>query len=234
MYILRLILITACTSLLLSNAHAAAYQSHSSIHKAARLHLKQHVSSLYKESAEIKPGILDSRLKLRKCTQTLETTLPEHSRGMGKISVRVKCSDFKPWSLHVPMTVSLFKKVLVASKPLPRNTLISDNDLKYVRLDLARLPHGYLDDIQQSIGKKLKRQLSIGTPLTPKMLEEPRLISKGQRVTILAQSNSMQVRTQGKALNHGVLGARIGVMNVKSRQKLEGVVLASGEVRVDI
>ncbi|NNE63328.1 MAG: flagellar basal body P-ring formation protein FlgA, partial [Gammaproteobacteria bacterium] len=66
------------------------------------------------------------------------------------------------------------------------------------------------------------------------MVEKPRIISRGQRVTILARVGGMEVRTSGKALAHGAAGERIAVQNIKSRQKLEGTVLASGEVKIDL
>ncbi len=227
-------LAVTCLSLIVSSSYAASYQSHASIHKAARLALQQHVSTLHAQQAEIKPGKLDSRLKLRRCSKALQASLPERSRGIGKLTVSVKCADSKPWSLHVPMQVSLYKDVLIAVRPLSRGDLLSADDVVLKRYDLANLPHGYLDNLEQSLGMKVKRQVSAGSALTPKMVEKPRIIQKGQRVSIIAQSGSMQVRTQGKALDDGVAGERIGIMNLKSKQKLEGMVTISGEVRVDI
>lgn len=219
---------------LVTPASAASYQSHASIHNVAKQFMLNHVKSTYGQKPEIKSGKLDSRLKLRQCTQPLLASLPERSRGIGKVSVAVKCSDHKPWSLHVPVTASLFKYVLVAKEPLPRGKLLEKSDLKRAKYDLARLQSGYINNYENSVGMKLKRSLITGAALTPSILEKPRLISRGQRVTILAQSAGMEIRTSGKALAHGAAGERIGVINTKSRLKIEGIVTASGEVKVDI
>jgi flagella basal body P-ring formation protein FlgA len=223
-----------CITLLVTNAIAADFQSHSSIHETASQYVMDHVKSIYDTRPVIKPGKLDSRLKLRLCTQPLTAYLPDRNRGIGKTTVSVKCSDHKPWSLHVPVLVSLFKEVLVAKESLPRGKLLEVTDLKQVKYDLARLPHGYISEYSASVGMKLKRPLVAGAALTPNMVEKPRIISRGQRVTILAQVGGIEVRTSGKALAHGTAGQRISVQNIKSKRKLEGTVLASGEVKIDI
>lgn len=223
-----------CIALLASNAAAAEFQSHTSIHDAARTFMQNHARTTFEQKPEIRPGKLDSRLKLRQCTLPLVTYLPDGSRGVGKMTVGVKCTDHKPWSLHVPIMVSLFKEVLVAKESLPRGKLLEKSDLKHTKYDLARLTHGYISELGDSVGMMLKRPLSAGAPLTPNMVEKPRLITRGQRVTIFARAGGMEVRTSGKALAHGAAGERIAVVNIKSKLKLEGTVTASGEVKVDI
>lgn len=223
-----------CIALLARSATAADFQTHASIYDTASRFMLDHVASRYELNTEIKPGTLDSRLTLRQCTKPLEASLPTGSRGIGKITVAVKCTDHKPWSLHVPITVSLYQDILVAKESLPRGKLLEKDDLKRSRYDLARLTNGYISQFDDSVGMKLKRPLTAGAALTPGMLEKPVLVQRGQRVTILAQSGGMVVRTSGKALAHGAAGERIGIINIKSRLKLEGVVTASGEVEVDI
>lgn len=219
---------------LVTNAVAADFQSHSSIHEAASQYVMDHVKSMYDIGPAIRPGKLDSRLKLRQCTQPLTAHLPDGNRGIGRVTVSVKCTDHKPWSLYVPVLVSLFKEVLVAKESLPRGKLLQETDLKQMKYDLARLPHGYISEYADIAGMKLKRPLVAGAALTPNMIEKPRIISRGQRVTILVQVGGMEVRTSGKALAHGAAGERIAVENIKSRRKLEGTVLASGEVKIDL
>ena len=210
------------------------YQSHSSIHEAARAYMLSYVETKYEQTPEIVSGRLDSRLKLRLCSQPLDAYLPDGSRGIGKITLGVKCADLKPWSLHVPIKVSLFKEVLVAIEPLPRGKLLESSDLKLSKVDLSKLPYGFITDLKDSVGMKLKRSIATGVALTPKMVEKPNLILRGQRITILAKSGGIAVRTNGKALANGAAGERIGVINIKSKQKMEGIVTRAGEVRVTI
>ena len=160
--------------------------------------------------------------------------MPEGSRELGKLTVGVSCEDEKPWSLYVPVTISIYKQVVVAARTLMRGTRITENDVRLARYDLADLNRGYFEDTSVNLGMELKRRLSAGDPLTPAMVERPRIIERGQLVNIMAVAGGMVVRTSGKALESGAVGERIGVLNVSSEQKLEGVVTENGEIRVDI
>jgi flagella basal body P-ring formation protein FlgA len=213
---------------------AENFQSLDSIHAAARQFLLDQDASLTEEGARLESGKLDSRLRLRQCSQALEGFLPAGGRTIGNITVGVRCADDAPWSLYVPVRVSVYRDVVVAAELLSRGSVLTADDVRLASVDLAELPHGYLLDISDSIGKKLKRRLQAGTALTPMALEQPQIIKRGQRVTILARSGRMEVRMAGKALDHGAVGKRIGVVNLSSKQKLEGVVTESGEVMVDI
>jgi flagella basal body P-ring formation protein FlgA len=235
-YRLKIFLGYACLCALLYTpvASADSYQSHKSIYQAARSFMRNHVATQRGQRPVVKIGKLDSRLKLKKCSRKLQAFLPKGSRDMGKTTVGVKCTGSKPWSLHVPLSVSIYGKVLVASRQLQKDSILTVSDIKLAKYDLANLSYGYFEALDSGIGKKLKRRVSAGAVLTPAMLKKPRVITRGQKVTIMAQSGSMQVRMKGKALNHGSIGDRIKVMNIKSRKKLEGVITSSGEVKVDI
>ncbi|PCJ88949.1 MAG: flagellar biosynthesis protein FlgA [Thiotrichaceae bacterium] len=217
-----------------SVSHAAAYQSHTSIYKAAETFLSAHVLSKHNNQATVTVGKLDSRLKLKKCNKRLQAFLRKGSRRIGKATVGIKCTGTKPWSLHLPVTISVFGDVLVAKTQLHKGDILSASDLKIEKHDLANLPYGYIEEIASSAGMKIKKRIDAGTVLTPSMLKKPRIISRGQKVTILARLGRMQVRMEGKALAHGAAGERIQVMNLKSRKKLEGVITVNGEVKVDI
>jgi flagella basal body P-ring formation protein FlgA len=218
----------------MSSAVAGTFQSHKSIYQAARNFIRSDVISQRNNQAEIKIGTLDSRLKLKQCNKPLQAFLPGGSRDMGKITIGVKCKGANPWSLHVPVTISVFKKVLVASRQLQKGTVLTESDIKLKKMDLAKLHYGFFEELKQGTGKKLKRRLLAGAVLTPAILKNPQLIRRGQKINIMAQSGRMMVRMEGKALANGAVGERIKVMNEKSGKKLEGIITSSGEVKIDI
>lgn len=235
---LKSVFSTLCLGLLLqmnmSSAVAGSFQSHESIHQAAVTFLRDHVVSNQNQRVEIKTDKLDSRLKLKQCSHPLQAFLPKGSRELGKTTVGVKCVGAKRWSLHVPVTISIFKKVLVAARTLQRGSILVDADIKLAVHDIAELSYGYFGDKRIGAGMKVKRRAIAGAVLTPFMLKKPQVVSRGQRVTIMAQSGRMEVRMMGKALDNGAIGDRIKVMNIKSRQKLEGIITSSAEVKIEI
>jgi flagella basal body P-ring formation protein FlgA len=213
---------------------ATSYQDHKSIYQTARIFIRDQMPALHGQQTQVKIGKLDARLKLKKCSKKLRAFLPKGSREIGKTTVGVKCTGKKSWSLHVPVSISVYGKVLVASHQLQKGRVLTAADLKLAKNDLANLSYGYYENLNNGIGLKLKRHVSAGTVLTPAMLKKPRIISRGQKVTIMAQSGSMLVRMKGKALDNGAIGDRIKVINIKSRKKLEGIITLAGEVKVDI
>lgn len=213
---------------------AAAFQSHNSIYQAVQKFISAHIAAQPGKRVKVTTGKLDSRLKLDRCDSPLQAFLPEGSRALGKTTVGVKCSDSKPWSLHVPVTISIYSKVLVATRTLQKNEVLTPDDIKLAEHDLSSLAYGYFEDISAGVGLKIKKRALAGDVLTPSMLKKPMIIKRGQKISIVAESGSMEVRMMGEALNNGAVGDRIKVMNVKSRQKLDAIVLSSAEVKVDI
>ncbi len=228
------ILIGFLMAVMLSNTSQAAKQDHADIYDAAHQFMLEHIHSLYSQVPEITTGSLDSRLKLRQCDLPLEAFLPKGGRDLGKVTVGVRCNDAKPWSLYVPLTVSLYKEVLVAAHPLERGKLLSNDDVKVVRKDLSELSRGYIQDKQLLLGMQVKQHTPAGKALTPAMMKKPRVINKGQRVTMVVKAVGMEVRMAGKALVHGAIGDRVRVHNLTSKQTLEGTVTGPGEVRIEL
>lgn len=218
----------------ISGAHAGGVQSIDSIRKAARQFITEHTKTVYQQPAEINIGKLDSRLRLRQCNLPLDVYLPTGSRDLGRFTLGVRCSGQKPWSLHVPVTVTIYQKVIVTARSLPRGKILTGNDLKFAKHDKSKLPAGYMDELTEGVGMELKRQLSNGAPLTTSMIRKPKIIKRGQRVSIIARAGGMEVRMAGKAMAHGAVGDRIRVLNLKSKKKIEGTVTPSGDIRVDI
>lgn len=213
---------------------AETWQTHGSILWAVKNFARKNLVTQQNQDAEITTGKLDSRLKLRKCDKYLQAYLPKGSRETGKTTIGVKCAGSTPWSLHVPVTISVYRNILVANRQLQKDAILAVSDLKLEKHDLADMPYGYLEDKDSVTGMKLKRRVMAGAVLTPAMLKKPRIVSRGQNITILAQSGRMAVRMAGKALENGAAGDRIKVKNIKSGKKLEGVISDAGEVEVDI
>ena len=222
-----------CLGTLCTNVSAAEYQSVESIRNAARQFVYEHTKAAYDQEADIEVGRLDSRLRLSQCDMPLEVYLPQGSRDLGRFTVGVRCTDDKPWSLHVPTTVTIYKNIIVTAESLARGKILTENDFKHLEYDVSKLPAGYIVDASYGVGMELKRRLSGGVPLTTTMMRKPKIIKRGQQVSIIAKAGNVEVRMSGKALAHGAVGERIRVLNLKSKKKLEGIVTPSGDVKVD-
>lgn len=211
---------------------AGDMQSHESIREAARQHvLKQ--NNRYPAPPIVKVGRLDSRLRLEKCGKPLETFSPPGRASSSRSTVGVRCMGPSPWSLYVPTSISIMLPVVVASKDLPRGTLLTEGDLALKEQDITDQHRGYLEHLTDAVGKKLKRDLNRGEVLTPQQMDEPLAIKRGSRVTIIASTpGTFEVRMQGQALDNGAAGDRIKVRNSSSKRVVEATVISAGIVEV--
>lgn len=181
---------------------------------------------------QVNIGALDQRLHMPNCHKTLQGFLPPGSRLEGNTTIGIQCLDDKPWKIYVPARIALIDRVLVARHPLSRGSRIQDDDLTYGEFDLTSLNGGYFIDKQRLTGKVLKQPIMAGAVIRPRIVDNPKLVQRGQGVTILAVSGGFEIRMKGKALMDGGVGQLIKVKNVKSRRIVEGEVIAPGLIKV--
>jgi flagella basal body P-ring formation protein FlgA len=213
---------------------AEALQSHQSIRDTAESFISTEVQRSYGRMPEAKAGRLDSRLRLGACDEPLEGFLPAGGHTLGNATVGVRCHGTKPWSLYVPVKVSIFDTVVVAARPLSRNHIIDDEDLNLAERNIAELRSGYITDTSQLIGKQSARSISIGAAITASMVKDPLQIKRGQRISLVTGAGGLDVRMAGEAMSDGAAGDRIQVRNLSSKRVVEGTVVSPMIVQVDM
>lgn len=205
---------------------------HDAILEAAKAHLIAEATQLSgKTRVELSP--LDHRLRLHLCGEPLESFSPSGSSVKGKTTVGIRCTAPKPWTLYVSGRVFIDGPVVVAQRDLARNSVIGASDVSLVERDTNELLRGYFDSLDQVIGQTLKRSLQRDQVVTPSLLVIRKTIQRGQKLTILAGGDGIEVRMQGKALRHGNPGDLIPVQNLATKKKLEARIIDHGLVRVD-
>lgn len=176
---------------------------------------------------------LDARLRLPLCQSPLQAFYPHAARKSGNITVGVRCDGSKPWTIYVPVVVQIYRDIAIATRSLPRNKILTGDDIQLQRMDISRLSGAYITDPGQIAGKQLKRPLQTGTPLLSSMLKQPIVIRRGEMVTLLAKRRRFEIRMEGKALMDGAAGDRIRVRNLRSKRIIEGKLAQGGTVLVN-
>ena len=206
-------------------------QSLESIREAAKYFLLQQNTHLQGKRV-ITVGDIDSRLRLLPCDQDLHVTAPPGSRLLGNTTVGVSCRSSKPWKLYVPVNIKIFNQVLTTNNYLPRGTVIKADDLTFTDKDLSVLGRGYFTEYDNVVGKVVKQDIMTGSIINPNHISNPKIIRRGEGVTILASADGFEIRMKGKALMDGTAGDLIKVKNLKSKRIVEGKVLSSGVVKI--
>jgi flagella basal body P-ring formation protein FlgA len=179
---------------------------------------------------ETRAAALDPRLQLDDCTGMMVASLPEHIRPMPRMSVQVRCNAGKGWAVRVPVSLKLYRQVLVSSRPLLRGDGLHADDVHVEERDIARLGYGYIDSLEQVSGRTLAHALPGNTVLTPSALGGREMIRAGDHVQVVAQLDGIQVRAAGVALGGGDNGARLRVRNDASGRVVDAMVSAPGVV----
>lgn len=84
----------------------------------------------------------------------------------------------------------------------------------------------------QILGKEALRMLPAGTLVRAADVAEPRLVKRGEPVTISFRSGTLLIRAQGRALGDGRRGDLVRVVAVPTSRTLDGIVVGSGAVRL--
>ncbi len=209
------------------------YQNHQAIRDRVEAYVQTHPALQSFADVQVRAAAIESRLTLARCTSVLEAFLPPGAKLPDNPTVGIRCNTGRSWTLYVPVKLEAYLDVPVTVRPLSRGMILGSGDLQIARHEIKQLPAGYLVEIQQALGKQLSRSLVAGEVLTLNVIAAPRLVRRGQLVSLLAQGPGIDVRSSGKALTDGVEGDRVKVQNPATKRVVEGLVLADGTVRVD-
>src|SRR5690606_20170697 len=181
---------------------------------------------------QVEVNRLDPRLRLALCDQPLTTKLESPAQPIGRATVRVSCEGTAPWSVFVPAQIHLYRDVVVARRPLQRNSTLEAADITLAERDVGLLNQGYLTSLDQALGNKLTRPLQPDQVLPPSQISPAEVVRKGDQVVITAKNSTINVRMPGEALSDGALGNQIRVKNLRSGRVIRARVTGPGQVEV--
>ena len=180
-------------------------------------------------------GYLDSRLRLARCAQELDLSVPGgRPPALGNVTVGVRCGGPSPWSLYVPVKIQAHDEVVVLAQPAARGDVITAEMLRIETREVTDLVGEYYARPEQVIGKRAGQTLPPGRILDRLSLSAPLVLERGDRIILVAGNGSFEVRMSGRALADGAVGERVRVENLSSERVVEGTVTADGHVRVGL
>jgi len=151
--------------------------------------------------------------------------------GSSKFSIIFRVDDRVAKNMSVKGRVEALAPVVVATSKLQKGTVLTPGNLALAVKDLSEIAAAGLD-INQFIGKRLKRSLRPGAPVYTTMVEACPIIQRGERVKIVINHGSMHLSTMGIARNNGRQDQMIRVQNISSNKIVYCRVAAPGLVEV--
>jgi len=155
-------------------------------------------------------------------------------------TLKVTCDDPEnPWGINVRTQKNLSVRdissnkdtIIVASTSIPRGKIIQIDDLT-MQTGLKGTAGQHFANVEDVIGSRTRRPINAGQVVKPQYLERLWLIEKDQTVILITQSHRIQVEALGKALEDGNIGDRIRVENIKSGDKLLGLVKSRRKIEI--
>lgn len=217
--------------LLAANAQAIELHNVDSIEQAAYEYALKQAQAQY-DNPQLVMGSLDSRLRLQACGSDLETFSQTVNLGIGKQTIGVKCHFPVSWTVYVPVKVKVFKSIVVASRSLNANTILTEDDLMMTRRDISVLRQAYVMDINQLVGQQLKYATTAGSALKVNAVKQQKIVRRGEHIMLVASVGTMEVRMSGTAMSDAILGQKVKVKNSSSKRVVEGIVKGPGLVQV--
>jgi flagella basal body P-ring formation protein FlgA len=126
------------------------------------------------------------------------------------------------------LTAPALADSVVATRTIRAQTIISIEDLTTVE---AALP-GALADPALAVGMEARVAIYAGRPVRAQDLGAPALVERNQLVPLIYLSGGLAISTEGRALARGAAGEVIRVMNLSSRNTVNGRVGPDGAIYV--
>ncbi len=197
-------------------------------------HVLNELASYTEGKIQVSAERIDPRLTLKECSEDqLLIFNPYQTPTLNSNTMGIKCKEeTNHWTLYIPIKITVLKTIYVAKRPLLKGTRVTEADIYQTELDAQKLKQGYFTDSSAVIGQVCKQNISADAPLNPYNIELPKMVHKGQQVTITASNEGLSISMSGIAMNDGALGEIVQVKNLSSKKVIEAQV--AGEKKVSV
>jgi flagella basal body P-ring formation protein FlgA len=178
-----------------------------------------------KISVNISP--IDPRITIADCSVPLQASLT-NSYNARMTNVKVSCAD-NNWQLFITARFTVTVPVVVAKANINKGSLLDNSTIEIVQFDSAKIRGEVFNNINEFIGTKATRSITKGTPISNQNIC---LVCKGESVTIYVDHQGLTIKTQGLAVQNGVLGEEIPVKNKRSGKLITAKVKSINKVEV--
>ncbi len=122
--------------------------------------------------------------------------------------------------------------VPVLAGNLQSGRIITQQDIKYIKIKEREFTRDTIADASILIGMTARRVILAGRPIKTSEMIAPRLIERGEIVTLSLNIGTMALTTQAKALQDGAKGDIIRVVNTASNKTLQAVITGTNQVSI--
>ncbi len=184
------------------------------------------------QRVEIALGQIDPRMRLRPC-QRIEPFIPRGARMWGKTRMGLRCVEgVTPWTVYVPVTVTVYAQAWVARAALPAGHVLSAEDLRQAEVNFTESANDLpLTDAQSLIGRTLSRPVGPGQSLRAHSLRTRQWFAAGDTVQIRVGGPGFSIHSAGKAVTAGLEG-QLARVRAENGRIIQGMPVADRELEI--
>lgn len=158
---------------------------------------------------------------------------PDMTRGLFEATLVAPSKEAPLQELRISGTLRPVISVPVLKDTLRNGDVIGRNDIRMLETYERSLNHDVVLDADTLVGMTPRRMIFPGQPVKDGDIEAPRIVKRGESVTMIFKSGGLNLTAKGKALENGAKGDVVRVVNSASSRNIEAIVTAPGEVSVD-
>jgi flagella basal body P-ring formation protein FlgA len=163
----------------------------------------------------------------------MSVELSGRERPVGRVSFRVvRTGPGGRQADWASARVDVMVPAVVAARAIGRHQVVDPSLLTTARVPLSQLPRGAAADADDLVGRRTVLRVARGRPFTRAMVEEPPVVLRGDRVTLMVRRPGLTVTAMGEAREDGAPDAVIAVTNLGSHRTVQARVVDARTVEV--
>ena len=163
-----------------------------------------------------------------------EVIAPQQWEGWGNINIAVvaRQKDRVVRNIPVRIEVEALADTVVTLRQIEHGVGITAADVVLQKREITQNSHLAARSMDEVIGKRARTTIRANQPVRADQVERVPLISSGQMVTIIAETDVLKISLTGKARSSGAEGDVIRVQNLTSLKEIPARVIDRSTVQV--
>ncbi len=128
--------------------------------------------------------------------------------------------------------VKAFDWAVMTRRALRKGYVLQKEDVYTILMEIGRIPKDAVRVSDQLVGATLSRPVIANAPLVAGMVQESQQVKRGQRVMIVAESDSFSIMAKGELKETGYVGTDVKVLNLDSKKIVVGRLVSENTVKV--
>jgi flagella basal body P-ring formation protein FlgA len=138
--------------------------------------------------------------------------------GHYRFELRVRVDGVLRHSCFADLNIRVFKEIVVTSRQVRKNSIISSDDVEVKRCELKDTTRAPFESLRDVVGTRAIMTLPADRIVYSGLLEEAPAVMMDQYVTIRGRKGSILITTRGRTMEEGMPGEFIRVRNLASGQ----------------